>query len=278
MTTIFSAQRETFAMLAADSLSVSCNEFGFDTRLFHRKLTVHPTLPIAIASSGLSHLNETPTIERAIAALDGLPTEQPNMAVIRKRLRDGLHQLVIDQLDHVPAQLQHVDHCVHLHIAIFGADGPECGGLFMTKTTEDREGGYLQMPDPLLPWFEEHSNIDWVGVKLVSAAELNVQLRDTFATVFQRDALLHDGVSLTVGGAIDIATVDANGATLFSMLPVDWPCSLLELPIPGRVRLMYAAQGWSLEEMTDAMLPHPRAQRDDDLRLVALNPLVEDRL
>lgn len=278
MTTIFSARRKTFAMLAADNLSRSRNDFGFDTRRFHRKLTVHPNLPIAIASSGLSHLNGTPTIERATAALDGLPASPLSLDLVRQRLSDGLQQLVIEQLDHVPSQLQDIDHCVHLHIAIFGANGPECGGLFMTKTAEDREGGYLQMPDPLLPWFEEQSDIDWVGVKLASAAELSVRVRDTFATVFQRDALLHDGVSLSVGGGIDIATVEAEGATLFSMLPVEWPCSLLDLPIPRRVTQMYLAQGWSLEETTDFELPDPPFQRYDNLRRVTLNALVEDRL
>ncbi len=265
-------------MLAADSLSSSRNDSGIDTRRFHRKLTVHPNLPIAIASSGLSHLDGTPTIEIAIAALDGLPAPPPTMDLIRQRLREGLKQLVTEQLDHVPAQLQHIDHCVHLHIAMFGADGPECGGLFMARTAEDRDGGYLQMPAPLRSWFKDHQDIDWEGVTLTTAAELSNRVRETFATVFQRDAQLHDGVSLSVGGAIDIATVDADGASLFSMLPVEWPCSLLDLPIPRRVKQMYAAIGWSLEEMTDATQPDPRVQRDDNMRRVTLNPLVEDRL
>jgi hypothetical protein len=278
MTAIFSARRKTFAMLAADNLSRSRNDFGFDTRRFHRKLTVHPNLPIAFASSGLSHLNGTLTIERAIGALDGLPASPLNLDIVRQRLREGLQQLVIEQLEHVPPQLQDIDHCVHLHLAIFGANGPECGGLYMTKTAEDREGGYLQMPDPLHSWFKEHQDIDWEGVNLTSAAELSIRVRDTFTTVFQRDALLHDGVSLSVGGAIDIATVDADGATLFSMLPVEWPCSVLDLPIPRRVKQMYSARGWSLEEMTDAIQPNPPVQRDDDLRRVRLNPLLEDRL
>jgi hypothetical protein len=76
-------------MLAADNLSRSRNDFGFDTRRFHRKLTVHPNLPIAIASSGLSHLNGTPTVERAIAGeitgLQLVATQRPNSTDARGR-------------------------------------------------------------------------------------------------------------------------------------------------------------------------------------------------
>jgi hypothetical protein len=148
----------------------------------------------------------------------------------------------------------------------------------MDQAAEDQDGTHLQMPDPLLPWFEAQPGIDWEGVKLTTGAELADRVRETFATAFQRDALLHGGVSLTVGGAIDIATVDLYGATLFSMLPVEWPCSFLQLPIPRRVVQMFASRGWSLDEMADATQLHPPFQRDDHLRRVSLNPLLEDRL
>ncbi len=278
MTINFSALRDGFGVLGADSLSNTTNHAGRDIRWFHRKLYVHPTLPVAVTSSGLALLGGRYSIDRVADSLTETTAHDLTVESVRGRLRDHLHPLVVAEIAAMPTQPAHAEPCLHLDVAVYGANGAEFGRLYLAEQAIDEAGPGVRVPDPLHGFFEAYPETDWGGWQLVNRDDIVARARQTITAAIQADAELHGGTGLTVGGTIDIAVVDVDGAALLPAEPADWPCSVIELPLLQQVADMYASMGWALEQMPAAQAPFTPIERQDGPRRVLLNTLVEDRL
>jgi hypothetical protein len=220
-TVVFAVRRERFAILAADQL---CHGIGLEPTL-RRKIVTHPSLPIAIAVAGYEKLpvdDGQPVPNHVKEALDSLgPCEHLTLDSVRTALEHRLKEFAAQAFEQRFESDGDSAQC-NLTIALMEGQFAKLAKLVFTKGDPGFDASmceFILPPVHILKYLQgiDNDRIDELFGKDLGDPDLLIErVRSTIEELISVDEQREktERCERDIGGPIDIAIVDREGARL----------------------------------------------------------------
>jgi hypothetical protein len=209
-TILLSVRREDFVVMAADRRWVSAKSWG-DLP----KIVLHPRLPLAFSTGGLTFLDgcETPRhIWRATRRIPGL--EAPDLPCVMRCLKEELRGRVKKVRRADPYPLPVPLRLVIVTVALWRRGRAHLAVLQLTDgEREESRPDFFHYPPCLDVFYSRYPGPGTIyGDGISDPGELAEHLRAVVAAGIAEEARIHGGRNQHCGGQVDVALVDVRGA------------------------------------------------------------------
>lgn len=217
MTIVAAAQRPTFVAIAADQLWHGVSG-GAQVEGHHCKIILHETLPLAVATAGFAFLgsSNTQTQDLVRSVIASLSTVDPD--VVARLLESSFRDLVQDQrIAAIAAGADPAMAKLDLFVGTFSDQKSRIERLRFHADKMDRVSSteFLSAVDSIRPFYSSGkyaSDSMLFGDSETSERRLGEHLRRLLRDGIGAEAALHGGRNRQVGGNVDVAIVNADGA------------------------------------------------------------------
>jgi hypothetical protein len=223
MTIAMLVRRPPYVLVAADQLYTGLirkvDQQGriIDSRTirgFHRKVEVHPRLPLAFATAGIAVLGSDRTSD-IISEVLRKPLFGRLNEIIPPLLRERLAPLVTQELamggyDDVPPEQADV----RVYLAVFDGGMPRAAVLTVGRTSKLQPAfGVIGPPSAVVGFYRAIPTVVLFAHHLQDPSALARHMRNIIAAGIAEDRRQR-GLEATAGGAVDVAIVGPHGSQL----------------------------------------------------------------
>jgi len=228
MTITITIKRPSFVVLATDRLYHGYAQLGTESSMQpvplgqHDKIALHASLPISCATAGFASFDGRETTSYIQEVIDEFthPSEI-SMSFHVQRFKEQLRPLVLKNLQDPMLLPDPNRNKLDVFIALVSDGQAQLARLRLADSVEfKKDNNFFGAPRELAQFYTtgQYANDSWVyGDRLNNPSEIAQHLRRVISQGIQFEASLWpDGQNRLVGGGIDVAIVDNDGARWLS--------------------------------------------------------------